>query len=154
MADRTIAELRDEEELPFVLLNRATRAAGDLAVVVDNRAAAVGAVAHLAALGHHRVGHIAGPQNTTTGLERLEGYRAGVRAHGLSDDAGLVVEADAFTVDAGSRALAVEVQALETEQRTRELARMLAGARPSEEALAHAGEMLARARKLAKAGKN
>jgi LacI family transcriptional regulator len=107
MADDTIAELRDAEELPFVLLNRATRNAGDLAVVVDNRAAAAEAVAHLAALGHRRVGHIAGPQTTTTGLERLDGYREGVRVHGLSVEPGLVEEADAFSVEAGSRALAI-----------------------------------------------
>ncbi len=106
MADDTIAELRDAEELPFVLLNRATKFAGDLAVVVDNRAAAVAAVAHLAGLGHRRVAHIAGPQTTTTGLERLDGYREGVRLRGLANDPGLVVEAAAFTVEAGSRALA------------------------------------------------
>ncbi len=106
MADQTIAELRDQEELPFVLLNRATRVAGDLAVVVDNRAAALEAVAHLATLGHRRVGHIAGPQTTTTGSERLEGYRAGLLAFGLMDDPALVVEAEAFSVEAGSAALA------------------------------------------------
>jgi LacI family transcriptional regulator len=106
MADDTIAELREAEELPFVLLNRATKCPDDLAVVVDNRAAAIAAVAHLAGLGHRRVGHIAGPQTTTTGLERLDGYREGVRLHGLASDPGLVVEAAAFTVEAGSRALA------------------------------------------------
>jgi LacI family transcriptional regulator len=107
MADDTIAELREVGGLPFVLLNRATQSDEDLAVVVDNRSAAVDVVAHLASLGHRRVGHIAGPQRTTTGLERLEGYRAGVHACGLSDELGLVVEAEAFSVEAGSRALAV-----------------------------------------------
>ncbi len=106
MADATIAELR-EEAFPFVLLNRAAQSAGDLAVVVDNHAAAVEVVAHLAALGHRRVGHIAGPQNTTTGVERREGYRAGVSTYGLADDPELVVEADAFSEEAGHRALGI-----------------------------------------------
>ena len=53
MADVTIAELR-EEVYPFVLLNRATERPEDLAVVVDNYAAAFGVVAHLANLGHRR----------------------------------------------------------------------------------------------------
>ncbi len=106
MADETIAELR-EEGYPFVLLNRATDSTGDLAVVVDNRAAAVGAVGYLAALGHRRVGHIAGPRDTTTGVERREGYRTGVLAHGLADEPELVVEADAFSVEAGHRALGI-----------------------------------------------
>lgn len=106
MADARIAELRGEGGIPFVLLNRATRADDDdLAVVVDNASAAFDAVAHLAALGHRRVGHIAGPQGTTTGLERLEGFRAGVSAMGLATDPGLVVEADGFTIEEGSRAL-------------------------------------------------
>jgi LacI family transcriptional regulator, galactose operon repressor len=106
MANDTITELR-EEAFPFVLLNRATESAEDLAVVVDNHAAAVEVVSHLAALGHRRVGHIAGPQNTTTGVDRLEGYRAGVLAHGLADEPELVVEATAFSEEAGRRALGI-----------------------------------------------
>jgi LacI family transcriptional regulator len=106
MADDTIAELR-EEAFPFVLLNRATRSAEDLAVVVDNHAAAVEVVAHLAALGHRRVGHIAGPQNTTTGVDRREGYRAGVLEYRLADEPQLVIEADAFSEEAGHRALGI-----------------------------------------------
>jgi LacI family transcriptional regulator len=104
MADDTIAGLR-EEDFPFVLLNRAAQSTQDLAVVVDNHAAAAGVVEHLAALGHRRIGHIAGPQNTTTGVERLEGYRAAILAHGLPHDRELVVEATAFSEEAGGRAI-------------------------------------------------
>ena len=104
MADDTIADLRDEV-FPFVLLNRATESAEDLAVVVDNHAAASGVVAHLAALGHRRIGHIAGPHNTTTGVDRREGYRAGVLALGLADEPELIVEASAFSEEGGRRAL-------------------------------------------------
>lgn len=106
MADATIAQLR-AESFPFVLLNRAAQNDEDLAVVVDNHAAAVEVIAHLAALGHHRVGHIAGPQNTTTGVDRREGYETGVLANGLADELDLVVEADAFSEEAGDRALGI-----------------------------------------------
>lgn len=106
MADHTIADLRDEG-YPFVLLNRATDSAGDLAVVVDNCAAAVEVVGYLASLGHRRIGHIAGPRDTTTGVERREGYLIGVVRHGLADEPELVVEAEAFSVEAGRRALRV-----------------------------------------------
>ncbi len=108
MADDTIAELR-EEAFPFVLLNRATHSVEDLAVVVDNHSAAVEVVAYLAGLGHRRVGHIAGPQNTTTGVDRLDGYRAGVLAYGSADEPELVVEADAFSEEAGHRALGIMI---------------------------------------------
>lgn len=103
MADHTIDRLR-AEGFPFVLLNRATRSEADMAVVVDNRAAAREAVRHLAGLGHARVGHLAGPQRTTTGAGRMEGYRDEVEALGLEDRPDLVVEATAFSVDAGYRA--------------------------------------------------
>jgi LacI family transcriptional regulator len=106
MADETIAGLR-AESFPFVLVNRAALDGEDLAVVVDNHAAARGVVEHLAALGHRRIGHIAGPQNTTTGLDRRGGYEAGIREHGLAEGPGLVVEADAFSVEAGDRALGI-----------------------------------------------
>ena len=104
MADATIDALR-EESYPFVLLNRATRNVEDLAVVVDNHAASADAIGYLAALGHRRVGHVAGPGNTTTGVDRLAGYRAGVLEHGLVDDPELTVEAAAFSIEAGYRAL-------------------------------------------------
>jgi LacI family transcriptional regulator len=106
MADDTIAELR-EDAFPFVLLNRAAHGVDDLAVLVDNHAASVEVVAYLAALGHRRVGHIAGPQNTTTGVERRDGYRAAVLEHRLADEPGLLVEAEAFSELAGYRALQV-----------------------------------------------
>jgi LacI family transcriptional regulator len=109
MGDDTIDGLR-EEAYPFVLLNRATNGGDDLAVVVDNYAAARDAIAHLAALGHRRVGHVAGPQTTMTGADRYEGYRAAVRDHGLADDDGLSVEADAFSIEAGNRALGVMLE--------------------------------------------
>lgn len=104
MADETIDGLRDEG-YPFVLINRATASPDDLAVVVDNHAAAANAIAYLAGLGHHRVGHIAGPVSTTTGLDRLEGYRSAVRDLGLADDPELVAEADGFSIEAGHAAL-------------------------------------------------
>jgi DNA-binding LacI/PurR family transcriptional regulator len=105
MADETITALR-EQQYPFVLVNRVASDAGDLAVLVDNHAAAFGAVSHLAELGHRRIGHIAGPLSTTTGIERRGGYLAAVASLGLAQDPDLIVEADAYTVSAGYDALA------------------------------------------------
>lgn len=103
MADSTIAQLR-RERFPFVLLNRVARGGSDLAVLVDNRAAAEKAVAHLADLGHRRIGVVAGPQTTTTGLERLAGARAVLRRRGLHDGKDFIVVAEAFSEEAGYRA--------------------------------------------------
>ncbi|TMD61869.1 MAG: LacI family transcriptional regulator [Chloroflexi bacterium] len=101
MSDAVITRLR-RERFPFVLVNRSARGA-ELTVTVDNRRSAAEAVGHLAALGHRRVGHIAGPQSTTTGLERAEGARLAIGRHGLAADAALWIEATAFSEEEGYR---------------------------------------------------
>jgi LacI family transcriptional regulator len=60
-------------------------------------------VAHLAGLGHTRIGHIAGPQRMTTGEGRRRGYVAGLKAAGLAASDDLIVSAAAFTVEEGIR---------------------------------------------------
>ena len=102
MADATVSSVR-RERFPFVLVNRGSRSTADHSVEVDNDSAARAVVAHLAALGHRRIAHIAGPLSTTTGAERAAGYRSAMREHGL-DDAICVVEAAAYSEDAGRAA--------------------------------------------------
>ena len=102
MSDGTITALR-RDGFPFVLVNRSARGA-ELTVTVDNRVAAAEAIAHLARLGHRRIGHIAGPQTTTTGLERAAGARDAIRRRGLDEDPALWVEAEAYSEPAGYRA--------------------------------------------------
>lgn len=102
MADATVSSVR-RERFPFVLVNRGSRSTADHSVEVDNDTAARGVVAHLAALGHRRIAHIAGPLTTTTGAERAAGYRAAMREHGLDDEI-IVVEATAYSQEAGRAA--------------------------------------------------
>ncbi|MFF1895160.1 LacI family DNA-binding transcriptional regulator [Streptomyces sp. NPDC058206] len=67
----------------------------------DNRGGAHEAVRHLVSLGRRRIGHIAGPRDQTSALDRIDGYR-----DVLPDaDPSLVVEGD-FTVEGGARAMA------------------------------------------------
>lgn len=99
MTDATIDALRDEG-FPFVLVNRSSSGA-DLAVTVDDRGAAARMVDHLVDQGHRRIAHIAGPQNTTTGLGRAQGAHEALRRRGLG---ATVVEADAWSELAGYRA--------------------------------------------------
>ena len=102
-ADSTLAELR-REKVPFVLLNSASRASDDLAVVPDNRQGVSAALDHLIQLGHRRIGLIAAPQTTVTGQERLLAARAALRRHHLSIDDALVVVADSFSEVSGYHA--------------------------------------------------
>ncbi len=72
--DETI-DMAARRNIPYVLVNRASRNAGSASVVVDDVYGAELAVQHLADLGHRRIAHISGLLYTETGLERLEGYR-------------------------------------------------------------------------------
>ncbi|MGP3984840.1 LacI family DNA-binding transcriptional regulator [Streptomyces sp. KR80] len=53
----------------------------------DNRGGARRLTEHLIALGHRRMGYIAGPADRTTTRHRLEGHRAALEAAGLGDSA-------------------------------------------------------------------
>src|SRR6266700_5891204 len=90
--------------LAVVLVNRTIEGGGVFAVVPDDRRGSAMAVAHLAALGHTRIAHIAGPQATTTGLLRYRGFIEAMEDGGLDSRRELVVHAEAFTVSAGATA--------------------------------------------------
>ena len=64
-----------------VMLNR--RAGRIPAVTIDNSDGIREAMAHLAALGHRRVGYVAGPAASWSNRERLRGLRTGTDAVGL-----------------------------------------------------------------------
>ncbi|HET6621663.1 MAG TPA: LacI family DNA-binding transcriptional regulator [Dongiaceae bacterium] len=63
-----------EEKVPIVVVDRPIR--GYPLVASDHRAGAVAAVQHLVALGHRRIGCIAGPRHLSVARERYEGYRS------------------------------------------------------------------------------
>jgi LacI family transcriptional regulator len=82
-----------------VLVNRAEALSRVPAVISDDVNGMRLAVEHLASLGHRRIGHLAGPQNLSTGTLRLRGFREAMEASGL--DAGAIVPATAYTREAG-----------------------------------------------------
>jgi DNA-binding LacI/PurR family transcriptional regulator len=63
-------------------------------VAADEWAGARSAVTHLLAAGCRRIAHIAGPQDTSGGVDRLRGYSDALRAHGLPFDESLVAYGD------------------------------------------------------------
>jgi LacI family transcriptional regulator len=90
-------------ELPLVLMNRTAQDYPFSSVSVDNEQGVRAAVAHLVALGHTRIGHIAGPQDISTGAARLRGYQEAMRSHGLAVNDDEIVYATAYTVEDGLR---------------------------------------------------
>jgi len=92
-----------EDDVPVVLVNRTSQDYPFSSVSVDNEQGVRAAVAHLASLGHTRIGHIAGPQNVSTGAARLRGFQAGMAAHKLTVTDGQVVYASAYSLEEGVR---------------------------------------------------
>jgi len=92
-----------EAELPVVLMNRLAPDYSFSSVSADNEQGARMAVAHLAALGHTRIAHIAGPPQVSTGEGRRRGFLEGMEAAGLAVDEDLIITASGYTVDEGTR---------------------------------------------------
>jgi LacI family transcriptional regulator len=74
-----------ENRLPCVLVDRLIDEDLDQ-VGVTNKQAMMMLVEHLIKLGHQRIALIAGQPNFTTTLERIDGYCAALRKHGLTVD--------------------------------------------------------------------
>ncbi|MCH7231841.1 LacI family transcriptional regulator [Glycomyces sp. L485] len=70
----------------------------------DNRSGARQAVEYLAGKGHKRIGIIAGPQDMSVGVDRLNGYRDGLRGHRLPVEDRLVALAEGFDEASGVKA--------------------------------------------------
>jgi len=76
-------------------------------VTSENVEPSMEAVRYLKALGHRRIGHLAGPLDryASAGLERLEGYRLGLAREGLEADERLVAYAEKWNHESGYAAM-------------------------------------------------
>jgi LacI family transcriptional regulator len=74
-------------------------------VYSDNVQSSINAVKYLHSLGHTRIAHIAGPQASIAGRERLDGYRQGMMEENLSYDPDLVVYANEYNSISGYGAM-------------------------------------------------
>jgi LacI family transcriptional regulator len=95
----------DAGGLPVVLANRRTEGLPFPSVTADDASGIHAAVAHLVGLGHRRIAHIAGPQDTSTGLGRLRAFRSAMHEHGVPVDGTLIRRTSAWLEDEGARAL-------------------------------------------------
>ncbi|MBV8700541.1 MAG: LacI family DNA-binding transcriptional regulator [Bradyrhizobium sp.] len=93
-----------DASIPVVLVNRTD--AGKLvpSVASDDEAGIRLAVDHLLALGHRRIGHVAGPQDISTGVLRRAGFEAGMAQAGVPGEEIAVEAAPGYTREAGRAA--------------------------------------------------
>lgn len=71
-------------------------------VGVDNHRGAYAAVSHLLEKGHRRIGIISGPIDSSTGRERLAGYRAALAQAGVAAEPALIMHGD-YREESGRR---------------------------------------------------
>jgi LacI family transcriptional regulator len=90
-----------ERGAPLILINRTDETGRAAAVVNDDLRGIALAVEHVAALGHTRIGHIAGPQWLSTGLARYRGFKFAIAERNLPNQPRLEVTAVAFSREAG-----------------------------------------------------
>lgn len=78
-------QLKDalERRIPCVVINNYVDNPVVSCISIDNIDGAKKAVDYLAGLGHKRIAHIAGDLNTQAARQRLEGYKAGLKANSL-----------------------------------------------------------------------
>lgn len=109
LSETDISTLHDHG-VPVVTVDRRLSSAAVDSVLVDNASGAEMAVAHLAAAGYRRIGFISGPSATSTGAERLAGYRAGVKSMKLRTTGALIRQGDFH--EAGGKTAMAELLAL------------------------------------------
>ncbi len=88
---------------PFIVHGRARDSAGYAWYDIDGRQAMMDAVDHLVALGHSKIAFIGAPTYQNFANDRLDGYRAGLAANGLVEDANYISIAE-LTDEGGERA--------------------------------------------------
>jgi LacI family transcriptional regulator len=79
-----------KREIPTVFVDRTVPGIDVPSVTTDSAAGIHQAVAHLAAVGHRRIGYLSGPLAISTGRDRLEAFSQALSDCGLSQDPALV----------------------------------------------------------------
>ena len=100
LTDSDIVGSLTEAGIPFVLINNTVGDPRVFSVDIDNMEAARTVIHHLASLGHKRIGHVAGQDNSPSTAPRRAGYINGLLENGLTVDPKLIVEG-AYTQDWG-----------------------------------------------------
>jgi len=90
-------------DVPTVQLMETQCGSSVAAVRIDDKAAAVTAVRHLAELGHRRIAHVTGRPGSIVAARRIDGYRAAVKQFGADDDPALLVEGQ-YNFESGAAA--------------------------------------------------
>jgi len=90
--------------VPLVMVNRTDQSGEAPSIITDDIFGVGLLIDHLVELGHKMIGHIAGPQQLSTGASRCEGFHKALARHGYRTASRSVIVAEDFTREAGRRA--------------------------------------------------
>ncbi|MDQ0218087.1 LacI family transcriptional regulator [Peribacillus cavernae] len=96
-------KLLQEQGIPLVAIDRAIKRFEVDTVLVDNIKGSYQAVQHLILQGHKNIAIICGPQNTTPGFERLQGYKNALEEYNLPVNESFITNGD-FMEESGYKA--------------------------------------------------
>lgn len=90
--------------IPHVFVGRPLQVENVSYIDTENVEGAYTAVSHLIRLGHKRIATIAGPQQSSVGIDRKQGYLNALRDRGIEIDESLIIDGD-FTEAGGYEAM-------------------------------------------------
>lgn len=96
--DEDILKLNDKD-LPIISVNRKVLGMENYVTVNDMQGSKLG-VKHLIEFGHKKIAHISGPLYTTTGVERLMGYRKAINEENIKFTSEFVQESE-YSIEGG-----------------------------------------------------
>ena len=93
------------QDIPMVLVNRRTARADICSVTADDATGVARAMQHLVDLGHREIVHLAGPQDLSTGMNRLRAFRRALGDHHLPEVPERLVVCRSWSETAGAEAI-------------------------------------------------
>ncbi|WP_207755366.1 LacI family DNA-binding transcriptional regulator [Nonomuraea cypriaca] len=100
-----VVERLAAEGTPTVLVNRRLALSDVPSVTGDDAGGVAMAMRHLVDLGHRQIVHLAGPQDLSTGVNRLRAFRQALEDHGLEDSPSRLKLCSAWAETAGAQAV-------------------------------------------------
>ncbi|MCW2765416.1 MAG: transcriptional regulator, LacI family [Nocardioides sp.] len=105
LVEHPLLEELHRRGVPMVMVHRRPDGFEVPSILPDDAAGVRLAVEHLAALGHRRIAHLAGPTTTSTGVVRARAFHSAVRDLGLDADPSLTTTCALWSEESGAVAL-------------------------------------------------
>ncbi len=101
--DHDVAVEIVSQDLPLVLVNRVLDNHAIPSVSTDDMAGIRMSVNHLLGLGHTKIAHLAGPQEFSTGANRIKSFYLTMNAAGIDVDPRMITYAESFSQSEGAK---------------------------------------------------